>query len=182
MASKKKPKLPKAVGALLIVDQGIAKAAEALLIALFAAFITLSFFQVILRYIFHDTLAWADEFSRYAFIWSMFLGSALVVGKGFHITINVLTEALPKKLDIAWWFLELLVTAVIAYVFVVYGWRIINLGWQTLTPASEIPIAYYQMIFVVFGVIALFRVVVEMVSRYYGVKSVVHTALEIQVD
>jgi TRAP-type C4-dicarboxylate transport system permease small subunit len=182
VAKKKKSRPPRAVATLLSFDRGVTKASEALLIALFAAFISLSFFQVILRYIFHDTLAWADEFSRYAFIWSMFLGSALVVGKGFHITINVLTDALPRKLGIVWWLLEMLTTAVIAYVFIVYGWRIINLGWNTLTPASEVPIAYYQMIFVVFGVVSMFRVFVEMTMRYFGIESKTHTALEVQVD
>lgn len=169
MASHKK-KLPKIIKGLLSIDRGVTRVAEGFLVLIFSAFVTLSFFQVILRYVFSDTLAWADEFSRYAFIWSMFIGAALVVGKGSHIVITLVTDQLPKALEPVWHVLDLIVAIIIAVLIFVYGLKIINLGWNTLTPATDIPIAYYQLIFIVFSVITIFRAIIELLSSYYKIE------------
>lgn len=46
--------------------------------------------QVVLRYGFNGSLDWADEVSRLAFVWSIFLAVPLGVRQGAHIGIDVL--------------------------------------------------------------------------------------------
>jgi TRAP-type transport system small permease protein len=46
--------------------------------------------QVVLRYFFGDSLDWADEMSRLAFVWSIFLALPHGVKKGIHVGIDIL--------------------------------------------------------------------------------------------
>jgi TRAP-type transport system small permease protein len=51
--------------------------------------------QVALRYGFNLSIDWADEISRLAFVWSMFLGIPLGVRQGAHIGIRIVVDQLP---------------------------------------------------------------------------------------
>jgi TRAP-type C4-dicarboxylate transport system permease small subunit len=51
--------------------------------------------QVVMRYGFNLSIDWADEISRLAFVWSMFLGIPLGVRQGAHIGIQIVVERLP---------------------------------------------------------------------------------------
>lgn len=53
--------------------------------------------QVALRYGMNLSIDWADELSRLAFVWSMFLAIPLGVRQGAHIGINVLVEHFPPN-------------------------------------------------------------------------------------
>jgi TRAP-type C4-dicarboxylate transport system permease small subunit len=51
--------------------------------------------QVGLRYGLNDSLDWADEVSRLAFVWAVFLAIPLGVRRGAHVGIELLTAWLP---------------------------------------------------------------------------------------
>ncbi len=55
--------------------------------------------QVALRYGMNLSIDWADELSRLAFVWSMFLAIPLGVRQGAHIGINVLVERFPPAVQ-----------------------------------------------------------------------------------
>ncbi len=46
--------------------------------------------QIVLRYIFNDSLIWSDEISRYLLIALVFLGAATAVRQQEHIVINLI--------------------------------------------------------------------------------------------
>ncbi len=54
-----------------------------------------TFGNVVARYFFNSPIEWAEEFSRYAFIWIVFLGAAVCTKHGRHIVIDGLALALP---------------------------------------------------------------------------------------
>ena len=57
--------------------------------------------QVVLRYGFNQSLDWADEVSRLAFVWSIFLAIPLGVRQGAHIGIDVVLAKMPASVQVA---------------------------------------------------------------------------------
>ena len=67
---------------------------EALLILLLAAMTLLSFWQVVLRYVFNSGLLWALEATTYMFGWLVLIGISYGVRTHAHIGIDLLAKSL----------------------------------------------------------------------------------------
>ena len=52
---------------------------------------------VVFRHWFGISAAWLDETARYAFIWMMFIGSAVAAKHGTHITVDILSGAIKNE-------------------------------------------------------------------------------------
>lgn len=55
--------------------------------------------QVVMRYVFNGSFDWADEVSRLAFVWAIFLAIPLGVSQGSHVGIGLLVERLPARVS-----------------------------------------------------------------------------------
>jgi C4-dicarboxylate transporter DctQ subunit len=63
---------------------------------LIAATVGVTFLQVVCRYGLDSSLSWSEEFSRYAFIWVIFLGAGSVARRGQHMAVDTLRTVLPQ--------------------------------------------------------------------------------------
>ncbi|NCB52804.1 MAG: TRAP transporter small permease [Clostridia bacterium] len=54
------------------------------------------FLQVIMRYVFKNTLSWPEEYSRYVFIWFAFIGLSYGIRYNCHIRIDIFESFIPK--------------------------------------------------------------------------------------
>lgn len=52
--------------------------------------------QIIMRYVFKASLSWAEEFTRYCFVWSVFLSISFSIKKGSMLKIDAVTSLMPK--------------------------------------------------------------------------------------
>lgn len=122
---------------------------------IFAFFVAITFLQVVLRYLFSNSLGWIDEISRYGFIWVVFLAAAMAARHGTHLAITLLEEVLGARSRR--FLLVLADLGLIAFggLIGVGGWRLIQLNWTSLSPATGIPIAWVQMILPVFAVLLI---------------------------
>ena len=50
------------------------------------------FLQVIFRYVLHHSLTFSEELARYLFVWTVFLGSAVVAKDNGHIVVGALVQ------------------------------------------------------------------------------------------
>ncbi|MEC5399719.1 TRAP transporter small permease [Uliginosibacterium sp. H1] len=66
------------------------------LAGLTALMVLLVFAQVVARYVFNSSFDWADELSRLAFVWSVFLAIAMAVRERLHIGMEILTSRIPE--------------------------------------------------------------------------------------
>ncbi|MDQ8022800.1 MAG: TRAP transporter small permease [Moraxellaceae bacterium] len=66
------------------------------LAGLTALMVVLVFAQVVARYVFNSSFDWADELSRLAFVWSVFLAIAMAVRERLHIGMEILTSRIPE--------------------------------------------------------------------------------------
>lgn len=82
---------------------------ELILVPSFMLSTALIFFQVIMRYVFRNSLTWSEELVRYVYIWQTWIGVSYAVQNGSHLRITMLKDRLPAK---AQQILELFVTIV----------------------------------------------------------------------
>ncbi len=71
---------------------------EEMLLCCFLVFIScVTLLQIICR-TFAKSLPWPEEFSRYCWVWSVFLSLPYTIKKGNMLRVNVLVDLLPTKL------------------------------------------------------------------------------------
>ena len=90
---------------------------EALLVVLLVIISCISLIQVIIRNVpFIPTLKWAEEFCRFAWIWSVFLSLPYTIKKGNMLRVAILLDLLPEKVKkIVNLLVDLIVTAVMGF-------------------------------------------------------------------
>ncbi|MCI6259704.1 TRAP transporter small permease [Pyramidobacter sp. SM-530-WT-4B] len=54
--------------------------------------VTVIFIQVVMRYVFSNSLSWSEELARYVFIWQTWLGASYATRMHRHLRIEVLSE------------------------------------------------------------------------------------------
>jgi len=70
---------------------------EGLIALLLAVMTTITFSQVIARYVFNYSFVWALELVTYLFAWLIFIGMAYGVRVGTHIGVDALVKGLGRK-------------------------------------------------------------------------------------
>lgn len=70
---------------------------EKLLVILLIVTVTLTFIQVVMRYIFHNSLAWSEELARYLFLYLIWIGAAYAVKREQHLRIEIILNRIPKE-------------------------------------------------------------------------------------
>jgi TRAP-type C4-dicarboxylate transport system permease small subunit len=71
---------------------------EAVTVALLALYFVLVVLQVFFRYVLNRSLFWSEELVRFALVWSVMLGSAVVAYRGEHLRIDALDGLLSPRL------------------------------------------------------------------------------------
>jgi TRAP-type C4-dicarboxylate transport system permease small subunit len=81
-----------------------------------------TFSNVVARYFFNQPIMWAEEFSRYSFIWVVFLGAVICTKRKRHIAIESLVQIMPQNWQLLFQVsVDLLILALMAVIFY-YGW------------------------------------------------------------
>ena len=75
----------------------IRTAANAAAVLMFAAVFLIFCFKIALRYIAHDSMAWADEVSIILFVWIVFWANALILRERDHIRFDLIYVLLPPN-------------------------------------------------------------------------------------
>lgn len=65
----------------------------------FLVVIVVTCVQVICRYVFNHSLVWSEELDRFLVVWLCFLGSAVSNFDDDHMTINIIVEKFPRKVQ-----------------------------------------------------------------------------------
>ncbi len=57
----------------------------------------LTFANVVGRYVFHNSIAFSEEVSRFLFVWVVFLGAAIIIKDKGHVAVGFLSSRLEGK-------------------------------------------------------------------------------------
>ena len=71
---------------------------EFFIIPLMFAMSIIIFIQVIMRYVFQNSLTWSEELARYMFVWLVYFAGSFTARREKHIRIDAAINLYPKKI------------------------------------------------------------------------------------
>lgn len=126
----------------------------------------LVFCQVVMRYVFSNSLSWSEELARYIFMWLSWIGASYAVKERSHFRVemfaNLLKGPLRKKFELV----ILVIWFVFALIMAWLGTKLMIFLMETdqTSAAMEIPMAWvYASVPVGCGLMAV-RLIVEIVK------------------
>ena len=69
---------------------------EALMVVLLVCMVCIMGLQVVMRYVFNQSLSWSEELTQYMFVWTTFISVSYCVKKRISIKIEQIINALPQ--------------------------------------------------------------------------------------
>lgn len=94
---------------------------------------------------------WTEELSRFMFIWMVMLGAMVAVREGTHFDVDVWPELAPRPAA-ALRIVSNLFVLLFAVVFVYYGIKFVQFGWNQESELAELPMPYIFVAWPVAGV------------------------------
>ena len=117
----------RATGVIARIAMWIAGIGLALMTALIAA-------QVFWRYVLNDSISWTEPASVMIMGWFIFLGTAVGIREGYHLSFDVLLYVLPNKLKLFLYSVSDVLVAGLGVGMVWYGWQL-----AAKTAANKLP-------------------------------------------
>ncbi|WP_129600641.1 TRAP transporter small permease [Anaerophilus nitritogenes] len=109
------------------VLKALDKIEDTVLITMFMAMVGVICFQVIMRYVFNNSLSWSEELGKFLFVWLSWLGISIGHRRKEHIKITLLIDKLPYKLNKLAEAISELIVIVICGITMYYGFTMINI-------------------------------------------------------
>lgn len=121
------------------LEHGFVRLNQALIVLLMASMAILVFANVVMRYVFNQSIFWVEEFTQIQMIWVAYLGAGLALREGRHVAVDMLQDLLPAPLRRAIrWFIAIAMALFLA-TLVVLGLQIAEFTWSQETPAMGLP-------------------------------------------
>jgi TRAP-type C4-dicarboxylate transport system permease small subunit len=141
---------------------------EILLVSSLAFTVGLIFIQVLMRYVFQNSLSWSEELARYLFLWQIWLGASFAVKEQAHLRIGALVDNVPPKAKRAMEFAALLAWFAFSLFLAVKGSELalLLLKRGQVSPAMRMPMAYAYASVPVGSALMAIRLVEEMVRFF----------------
>jgi C4-dicarboxylate transporter DctM subunit len=99
--------------------------------------------QVFLRYFLDNPVTWSEEYSRFTFLWIVFLGSAVAVQRKLHICIDTFVVLLPDWVQkLVGLFLNFMM-ALTCVVLLGSGWQLGVATWPCASMALQWPVGLF---------------------------------------
>ncbi|MDR2132356.1 MAG: TRAP transporter small permease [Clostridiales Family XIII bacterium] len=143
---------------------------EILLVTLISITVVLLFSQVIMRYVFNNSLPWTEELSRYLFIWESWLGISIGAKQAKHIKIVILTDRLKGMLRPIVLTVADLFTLFVLVVLIGYGFVLTQkiMAMSTNSSVLHIPMWLIYASLPAGCALMTFRIVTDIANRLLG--------------
>ena len=126
---------------------------------LMAVAITLTFTQVVMRYVFNAPLFWAEEVVLYSIICMSFVGISYGIKHQNHISVEVLKAFTPLRFQWHIGVVQSIVGLIFSLILLYLGWKLVSVTADRgqLSSALRIPIALIYLSIPISGASATFR-------------------------
>lgn len=127
----------------------------AFIIILFVIMFGVTTLNVIMRYIFKSPISFSVELGRYCFTAIVYLGSILVMREDGHIGLDIIVNALPKKIGTVIKKLSQILVCAYLVIFCAMSCRMVATNWSNRSSTMQIPMSIVY-IFMVVGSAGMF--------------------------
>ena len=104
-----------------------------LVVILFPALVTVTFLQVVFRYVFNHPLPWTEELAINLFVWVAFIGASMALASKGHYGLELLKDKLPpvprRLAEVVIWCVSVAFLLIVA----VYGVGVVLVTSHTMT-------------------------------------------------
>jgi C4-dicarboxylate transporter DctQ subunit len=113
---------------------------EWLIAAILAVMTSITFMQVVARYVFNYSFVWALELVTYLFAWLIFLGAAYGVRVHAHIGVDAFVQTLGKRAGQICGAIAAALCIVYAVIVVIASWTYVGKMYSIGILAQDLPI------------------------------------------
>lgn len=130
----------------------------------------LVFVQVVMRYVFSNSLSWSEELARFIFLWLSWIGASYAVKERSHFRVEMfadLLKGLPRR---SFEYFVLIVWFVFSFVLTWLGTKLVLFLYDTgqTSAAMDIPMTIPYASVPVGCALMCVRLLVEMYKIYKG--------------
>lgn len=101
--------------------QLVDKAEDICLVAMFALMVAAIFLQIIMRFVFNNSLVWSEELGKFIFVWISWVGLSIGERRNEHIKITLVTDRFSPKVQKIFEIISYLVLTAILLVIIYYA-------------------------------------------------------------
>jgi len=134
---------------------------EVAMVTILTIMVGLVFGNGVARYVFNSAITWAEEVSRFLFVWLTFVGASFGLQKGLHLGMDMVVSRLkPRTRSIVDAFNSVIVLIFLG-VWIVGGIHLIQANLTFMSPATGFSMGLVYMI----GPLAALLMTLETISR-----------------
>lgn len=126
------------------------------------------FIQVVMRYVFNNSLSWSEEFATFCFMWLTWIGASNGVKKNSHIRILILVDKLkPVHRNYAMMFIDV-VWFLFSVTIVKNGINMVMMSYagNRTSAALDVPMYFMYASVVVGGILMCIGLISVMLARW----------------
>ncbi len=127
-------------------------------------------FNVYMRFIVNRSLGWADELSRFLFIWISFLGAALSYYHNEHVGLNFFVGKLRSERVKFGIYVVQIVVVLIVLIFLSYFGIIAAARAQNVSPALHIPMSVVYSVLPFSSILMVGIGISKLIRLFRGIK------------
>jgi len=115
--------------------------------------VAITFFQVMMRYVFNSPLTWAGETVGLIMIYFGLIGGSLGIYYCLHISLEFFLKKLLKKQEKLIKYIEIFFYIGFGFIEIIYGLQLMKLTRFSVLPATQLPVIYSYLALPIAGII-----------------------------
>lgn len=125
--------------------------------------------QVICRYGLGASLSYSEELARFAFIWSVAMGTAVALKTRSHMGVEILVDLLPKSISRYILVLVSFLNLTFFMILIVYGFSMVVDTMDQESAALSLPMGYVYLSIPLSGIILFICEVNNTIEDFFGI-------------
>lgn len=134
---------------------------EVILVILLVCMIFILGLQIVLRYVFKNSLSWSEELVRYMFVWSTFIGIPYCIKNNTSIRVNQFKTAMPIKFQDVLSYVDKFIMLILFLIMAIFSIDIVSSSFASGQSSAAMGIPYWliQISVPIGSILSLIRII-----------------------